>query len=1051
MLNNFIYAETKNLFLEHLNSGNILDEAIVFIADTKEIWNHGTYFAGDCGFDQNTIDLIQAAISDIELNKLDKITAEGLYATKAELPNLELYVTKEEADIKYASASDVEGIQSQLENNFATKEFVETEIEKSKSKTSSIPITEDLFIFEKEEGTERNRMMAGHVQESRLQEVLSAETLDLEGCILSKKHEPLFSSYTVFAGTFLFGVMDEANVTVMISEDGQFLFTMSLLNKNGDFSASASDEVEIDNDSKDVFRQNFGFLYELGSHMFEEQSLPLYNDDSRTLTEEYRDIAYNCLGLKIENNEFIRIAKYDNYSVFQLIWTSGISESDSTTIVIETLLVYKNGGVTRQRRTVVNDNRITNAISNSVTFTDSEKQNFKENFGITNNEGGLKVFELTEDKIESLNDEEQKIILKSEYAETAYNSDAINISGEAIVFKAINISEDVRLFFGSARVTSSEAILFVAYVSMTGEISTVNAAEKYPFVYEGGDDGKVQRRLTLLDLSLPYDSNKEYTAHLDEVIVNVKKNLGIEEVKSTQPLIEITYSELKTLRDNSQLVPGQQYCITNYVTTTTQENTQSAGHQFDIIVTADSTDTLNENARAIQHTTGESDYFHNSDLASWELKYCLDNDTTRFTWAKSDGKGVIYYMKDEFGNECPYDFKNIRFKHPLDTTTYSGYYYTFTNLIDTTIKDKSVIKRYCYNNVIENCYNEGVLTLNNIVFINTAEDGACYSNVFGTGCFSNAFGNECFSNVFGVNCYNNKFSSTCYYNTFGNQCYNNTFGNSCYCNKLGAYTYSSIFGDYCYFNELGQYCGENVLTYNCYCNKIGDYSYQNGMGSACGYNTLGTYCNYNGMGDSCALNIIGDCAQSNSFGNSCSYNVFGEYCAYNVFSNSCSYNKFANSCDSNQFGEGCDSNTFGNVTCSNILGSNCNANTLGNYCHTITMGAECNTNVFGNDCNNIKFGGNCTGNKIENECKYITFGASSDVAKSFYKYITIEAGNQYIYLNCTSSTSYNSPYRNVRIGLGVNNINLYKTITDSNVGQTYETYYKPANSQTITI
>lgn len=46
MLNNFIYAETKDLFLDELNAGNVLDEAIVFIADTKEIWNHGTYFAG---------------------------------------------------------------------------------------------------------------------------------------------------------------------------------------------------------------------------------------------------------------------------------------------------------------------------------------------------------------------------------------------------------------------------------------------------------------------------------------------------------------------------------------------------------------------------------------------------------------------------------------------------------------------------------------------------------------------------------------------------------------------------------------------------------------------------------------------------------------------------------------------------------------------------------------------------------------------------------------------------------------------------------------------
>jgi hypothetical protein len=37
MLNNFIYAQTKDLFLEKLNAGEVLDEAIVFIEDTKEI------------------------------------------------------------------------------------------------------------------------------------------------------------------------------------------------------------------------------------------------------------------------------------------------------------------------------------------------------------------------------------------------------------------------------------------------------------------------------------------------------------------------------------------------------------------------------------------------------------------------------------------------------------------------------------------------------------------------------------------------------------------------------------------------------------------------------------------------------------------------------------------------------------------------------------------------------------------------------------------------------------------------------------------------------
>ena len=128
-----------------------------------------------------------------------------------------------------------------------------------------------------------------------------------------------------------------------------------------------------------------------------------------------------------------------------------------------------------------------------------------------------------------------------------------------------------------------------------------------------------------------------------------------------QLLINITYSELKSLRDNSQLVVGQQYRITDYVTTTVQENTQSTGHQFDIIVTADDVNVLNENARATQHE-GDT-YFSNSDLNAWELKYCLDNDTSRFVWVDNyeSGRGVIYYLKDEWNNECPYDFKNIQF------------------------------------------------------------------------------------------------------------------------------------------------------------------------------------------------------------------------------------------------------------------------------------------------------------------------------------------------------------------------------------------------------
>ena len=73
-------------------------------------------------------------------------------------------------------------------------------------------------------------------------------------------------------------------------------------------------------------------------------------------------------------------------------------------------------------------------------------------------------------------------------------------------------------------------------------------------------------------------------------------NLGIQE--KIEKLVNITYLGLKALKDNSKLIPGQQYRITDYVTTTVQANTRSAGHQFDIIVTADNDNTLNEVARA---------------------------------------------------------------------------------------------------------------------------------------------------------------------------------------------------------------------------------------------------------------------------------------------------------------------------------------------------------------------------------------------------------------------------------------------------------------------
>jgi hypothetical protein len=91
---------------------------------------------------------------------------------------------------------------------------------------------------------------------------------------------------------------------------------------------------------------------------------------------------------------------------------------------------------------------------------------------------------------------------------------------------------------------------------------------------------------------------KKYTSkftgqEIDDILTEAQEHINIVEDKQLQ---KVTYDQLKNLRDNRELVQGRFYRITNYECTTTQPNTKSAGHQFDIIVRADDVNTLNETA-----------------------------------------------------------------------------------------------------------------------------------------------------------------------------------------------------------------------------------------------------------------------------------------------------------------------------------------------------------------------------------------------------------------------------------------------------------------------
>ena len=432
---------------------------------------------------------------------------------------------------------------------------------------------------------------------------------------------------------------------------------------------------------------------------------------------------------------------------------------------------------------------------------------------------------------------------------------------------------------------------------------------------------------------------------------------------------DVTYEELLNLINNNELIPSSSYRITNYTTTTVQADTASAGHDFDIIVTALSTNKLSENAKCVRKS--DDTYFENAKLEAWEIKYCIDNDTTRFAWADTvNGKGVIYYMKDEWGNECPYDFKNIQYQtRPGFNYSQWGTNYNFKrdSSLDMIIAD---VQYYGYvGNSIPSSWSSntcwlkdnpattasimyessgGVIDYGNITAIinenydvftfsktkTTSEDfdislngllNSCYSNTIrpyftnqelkyqllnritfvGLNCYGNTFGNSCISNTFGNGCSNNTFGYACNYNTFGNGCSNNTFGNNCYDNMFSNSCSSNTFGDGC-SNTFGGYCS---------------------------FNTFGDYCSNNTLGYGCTSNTFGDRFQSNTFDNSFNNNTFGDYCWYNTFGKECYYNTFGNNCQYNNFYAGTSGTTKKDYIRYIVLEDGCQNN---NFYSTLT-------------------------------------------------------------------------------------------------------------------
>jgi hypothetical protein len=173
----------------------------------------------------------------------------------------------------------------------------------------------------------------------------------------------------------------------------------------------------------------------------------------------------------------------------------------------------------------------------------------------------------------------------------------------------------------------------------------------------------------------------------------------------TQSMIEVTYNELKSLRDNSKLIAGQQYRITDYECTTIQNGTSSAGHRFDIIVTADSVNTLNENAKAcinendeyfrkveieqiINNATFKQNITYN-DIIDY-YSFCVDCDETEYNGLKPrDILIEIGYKENNKGIIVPVFYKTDESMLEDEGTDYNDtFFYSGTYELDGIVYDK---------------------------------------------------------------------------------------------------------------------------------------------------------------------------------------------------------------------------------------------------------------------------------------------------------------------------------------------------------------------------
>ena len=419
-----------------------------------------------------------------------------------------------------------------------------------------------------------------------------------------------------------------------------------------------------------------------------------------------------------------------------------------------------------------------------------------------------------------------------------------------------------------------------------------------------------------------------YLKQLDEIFIpdTIARKSDLKNVESI-PLVNVTYNELKTLRNSKKLVPGMQYRIIDYQTTTVQKNTYSANNQFDIIVVADSDDTLNEVARACIHE-GDT-YFTEAgaNLAAWKVWYCLDNDTSRFAWASDEDDtcvkitslnegtdhnlthGLIVKVEKSIVSNLEYFFE------------YDGYPYSLVNgnifneyeeLVGTysEVSSKGVIYR-----MIDEWNNDCPYDFKNILFLISVSENDAFdksgSRKIASYTFNFNDGEPWDTSIFGNNGHftdDEGVISGVYNNVINKKLYSDIGIQLQYLNEIIFYAY--------YNYDSGAFYGYSNNNFDVDCGNIilSSGSNNNTFKARCTSNILKEFCSNNTFGINCYANILENECKNNTFGDNCSNNELGITSSYNTFGDNCNFNSIDYHSQYNVFGKGCNRNKFRDQT-----------------------------------------------------------------------------------------------------------------------------------------